>query len=115
MHNSPYRVKSGACETGPAGGAIQVTIRGRRRVFRFTKLPGGTAGECDDPAAPGKQIWISKGLGEACTLEAIVHEALHAADREKREEWDEQVARDIARLPWRLGHRRKTGVDDPPA
>ena len=83
-----------------------VTILGKRWRFRFSKLPRGTDGECDDPSTRGKELRIRKGLGEADTLETIIHEALHAADWHKNEPWVEEVARDLARLLWRLGYRR---------
>ncbi len=92
---------------------VHVTIRGKRWRVRFTQLPRGTDGECDHPDTPAKELRIRKGLSEQDTLETIVHEVLHAADFDKKEEWAEDVGRNLARLLWRLGYRRK--VDDDPA
>ena len=85
---------------------MHVTILGKRWKLRFTKLPRRTDGECDSPDDTGKEIRIRKTLGEADTLETIIHEALHAADWHKDEAWVEQVAADVARILWKLGYRR---------
>jgi hypothetical protein len=86
---------------------MQVTILGRRWGFRFTRLPKGTDGECDDPSTPGKEIRIHKGLGEEDTLETTIHEALHVADWHRSEPCVEEVGRDIARILWKLGNSIK--------
>lgn len=91
-----------------------VTIRGKRWKVVFTRLSRGTDGECDEPRERRKEIRISTRLGEQDTLETIVHEVLHAADFDKKEEWADDVGRNLARLLWRLGYRRKD-VDDPEA
>lgn len=93
---------------------IHVTILGKRWRLRFTRLAKGTDGECDHPSTPGKEIRVRKGMSEQDTLETIVHECLHAADWHRSEPWVEEVGRDVARLLWRLGYRRKE-LDDPPA
>ena len=84
-----------------------VTLRGRKWKVVFTRLPRGTDGECDDPRERGKEIRISTRLSEQDALETIVHEVLHAADFDKKEEWADDVGRNLARLLWRLGYRRE--------
>lgn len=90
---------------------MRVTILKKRWTLRFTRLPKGTDGECDPPETTGKEIRIQQPLDEKNQLETVIHEALHASDWHRSEEWVEEVARDLARILWRLGYRRET-VDD---
>jgi len=62
-------------------------------------------GDCDPPDAKDKTIRIASDLTPIEQLEVVIHEALHAADWFKDEEWIRIVAHDIARLLWRLGWR----------
>ena len=84
---------------------MHVTILGTRYRVRFTWLKHDD-GDCDPPGAPGKEIRVCTGIGEKKTLEVLIHEALHAADWHKDEDWVKQVAADIARILWRLGYRK---------
>ncbi len=44
--------------------------------------------------------------GARTGLDAIMHEALHAANFNAHEETVERVAREVSKLLWRLGYRR---------
>jgi len=63
-------------------------------------------GDCDSPNTRHKKIRIAANLPPKEELETVLHEALHAADWYKDEEWVEIVARDLTRLLWRLGWRK---------
>jgi len=64
-------------------------------------------GECDPPTVKNKQIRIANDLPPEEELEVTIHEALHACDWYKDEEWVEITARDIAKMLYRkLGWRR---------
>lgn len=67
-------------------------------------------GFCSDPNTPGKTIRIYDKLNDERTLTVLIHEALHASDWTKSEEWVEEVAEDIARAATKLGFTRK-GTD----
>lgn len=91
---------------------IFVTILGKRYRLIFTgRMLKQAHGSCDSPKQKGKEIRIKRGLSEKRTLEVVIHEALHAADWHKDEEWVEGVADDIARILWRLGYRRQDMED----
>jgi hypothetical protein len=84
-----------------------VTIRGRRYQVTFPRrLPKDTVGDCSHPSARRKRIRVLRGLSEKLTLDTLIHECLHAADFDKKEEWANETATAIARLLWELGYRR---------
>lgn len=89
---------------------MRVRILGK--FWDFVRVPGnllrGADGDCDPPSAKGKRIRVWDKLNGERELAVTIHEALHAADWHKDEEWVEQVGEDIARLLWRLGYRRGT-------
>ena len=70
-----------------------------------------TQGDCDSPTAKNKTIRISNKLTPKKEMEVIIHEALHACDWYKDEEWVETAAEDIARLLWKLGFTKSKDVD----
>lgn len=91
---------------------MRVRIFGKHYRLVFTReLPENRRGDCDPPHVKGKKIRIRKGLNEEETLEVLVHEALHAADWHRDEEWVTIVAQDISKILWKLGYRR-AGVED---
>ncbi len=77
-------------------------LRGKKQCKSVVE---GTRGDCDDPTTKNKTIRIANNLPPIEQLEVVIHEALHASDWFKDEEWIEEVAVDIARLLWRLGWR----------
>lgn len=87
---------------------MHVTILGRRYEFVWCRRKDikRSHGECDHPTTPRKQIRIATDQSEFDVLDTILHEAAHAADFTKNEEWVLQFGTDVARLLWRLGYRR---------
>lgn len=78
---------------------LTVTIKGKRWRLKFTRLRGQYDGWCEAPTRPAKQILInSRPRSRRLVYEDIIHEALHAADWDKSEEWVSEVARDLARI-----------------
>lgn len=69
-------------------------------------------GECDHPRTKGKEIRIDSRLGkpgcEFDLLETIIHEAIHAGDWERDEQFVARHAKDIAKLVWAFGFRRES-------
>lgn len=63
-------------------------------------------GLTEAPDVKGKAIYIADELKGETLLEVTIHEALHACDWYKDEEWVCQAGHDIARLLWRLGWRK---------
>lgn len=85
---------------------MTITILGKRWRLVFCRMKD--FGDCSDPAEPGRVIRIRKGLCEKTELETILHEALHAADWHRSEEFVDEVSTDIARVLWRLGWRKQS-------
>lgn len=84
---------------------LTVTINGKRWRLKFTRLRGSKHGWCEPPFKSAKQILInSQKRSRQRVYEDIIHEALHAADWDKTEEWVAEVARDIARILARVEH-----------
>lgn len=83
----------------------RTNLKGRKKA-RDTGLDKEDRGDCDHPGAKNKKIRIADDLPPQEELEVTIHEALHACDWYKDEEWIETTADDIARLLWRLGYRR---------
>lgn len=54
-----------------------------------------------------KTIYIANDLSERNRLETLIHEALHACNRDLAEECVEETARDITTFLWGDGWRRK--------
>lgn len=87
--------------------AIFQVICGRRFRIRFANLRNDH-GTCTDPAEPKPTITIANNLDELGTLEAILHEALHASAYQLlSEDYVETTAHDLARLLARLGYSRQ--------
>lgn len=85
---------------------MRVKILGKVWNLRFTHLRGDYDGECDPPDRRDKEIRIHSKLSEQDELETLIHEIWHAADWHKKEDYIEEVARDMARILIRLGWRR---------
>jgi len=90
-----------------------VTIRRKRWLLRFVSNLGRDAaghrlwGDCDPPNKRGKTIRILRGLNPHDELDTLIHEALHAGSWDLSEDSVNELARDIARLLWRVGWRRE--------
>ena len=69
-------------------------------------------GDCDPPDVKNKMIRIAEDLPPSEELEVTIHEALHACDWYKDEEWVELAAKDISRMLFRLGWRRVLRRED---
>ena len=80
-------------------------LQGRKKA-KANSLDEDDRGDCDHPGTKNKKIRIATDLPPMEELEVTIHEALHACDWYKDEEWVETVADDIARLLWKLGYRR---------
>jgi len=86
---------------------MQITLLGKRWRLAFCSNLKDD-GDCDAPETPNKTIRIKQGLDPKDELETLIHEMLHATDWHKDEkDWIEPVARDIARVLWRLGYRKQ--------
>jgi len=87
-----------------------VTILKKKWNLRFTTNLKNL-GDCDSPSETNKGIRICSKLKGEKQLEIILHECLHASDWHKDEEFIIEQSRDLARILWRLGYRKK---DDSP-
>jgi hypothetical protein len=63
-------------------------------------------GHCDAPNIKNKAIYIDPKIRGEHLLEIILHETLHAAGWHIDEEFVEELARDQARLIYKLGFRQ---------
>jgi len=70
-------------------------------------LCGPIDGSCDYPRSGRPSIRITTELYSKAELEALLHETLHASDWSKSEEIVSRIAKEQARLLWRLGYRRQ--------
>lgn len=78
------------------------TIRGKRHEVITERCDGLYV----KPRAKEGVLYLGGAVGPFNTLETAVHEALHAAFPKLPERIVTVVAKDIARLLWRLGYRR---------
>jgi len=53
-----------------------------------------------------RRIEVATDVDEKEIMDTIVHEMLHASDRNQKEEWVARTAFDITNALWRLGYRR---------
>ena len=79
------------------------TFCGQKYHLIFDKLDG----YCDTD----NKYWLvaERDLNTLVGLETVIHESIHACDWRLSEEKVTQMARDIARLVWRLNYRRQDG------
>jgi hypothetical protein len=85
---------------------MRLTILGKRWNLRFARNLKNR-GDCDPPAAPGKEIRVESSLRDEERLEVLIHELAHAGMWNLDEEFVDQFARDAARALWRLGYREQ--------
>ncbi|NBW12297.1 MAG: hypothetical protein EBR82_30125 [Caulobacteraceae bacterium] len=90
------------------------TLAGKRWLIRFTRLRGSAIGWTflKDERNPNvnERILIDEGTykkANRAALELLIHEAYHALNPSYDETVVSQHARDLARLLWGLGWRRK--------
>lgn len=63
---------------------------------------------CDDPKRNAPRIHLANGLHNTQkSLSYLIHEVLHACQWSATEEKVDQTARDIAKILWKTGWRRK--------
>lgn len=70
-------------------------------------LPDQSDGFCDAPSERQKRIRIADDQGGQLELDTLIHEVIHAADWNQSEEWVTQVARDLARILYKMGWRKE--------
>ena len=87
------------------GKRYRVEYRVKSRMPAFLGHCTESLGEND----PGL-IRIRKGLDEKTELDTLIHEALHASDWSKSEEWIEETAKEVANLLWGMGWRKGEAV-----
>ncbi len=63
-------------------------------------------GLCDSPKGKPSIMVMTQPYTKV-ELETLIHECLHASDWSKSEEKVTRIARETARLLWRLGYRRE--------
>lgn len=80
------------------------TFNGRKYLINFT---GELDGLCDQYSGVSKEITVMVEQFTRVELETLIHEGLHAGNWVASEGSVTQAAKDIARLLWRLGYRRK--------
>lgn len=92
---------------------IIVTILGKQYELTFEerlpRLPDGrkAAGWCDHPETVGKKIRIRQGMTEEQTLDTLIHEMLHAAAWQIKEELVEEFSSNAAEILCRLGWTKR--------
>jgi hypothetical protein len=81
-----------------------VKIRGKKWTLATIPLDG-FYGFCDHPSTKSRQITIDPNQRGLSILDTIIHELIHAALPDLREDTVEEVATDIARVLWDLDYR----------
>lgn len=83
----------------------RVKIRKRFWLLKFTNVLGkGNIGECHDQ--PKRELRIRRDLGEQMEMDCLLHEMLHAAFPDLKEDAVNESATDITKIMWDLGYRR---------
>lgn len=81
----------------------------RYNIGTVANLPDNVAGVCTPRKHPARMFGIHHQISEEMSLEAVIHESLHACfDNTLTEKEVETSARDIARLLKRMGWHRDT-------
>lgn len=89
----------------------------RGQTFRLDFVPeaqmGNNRGDCGPPRADGKsrRIRIQEGLPSQEELEIIIHELGHGSVWDLDEECITTMARDMAKVLWKLGWRKEVKRD----
>ena len=78
------------------------TFRGLRYVIDI----GTFDGFCEVPGHAARRLHIREDQTPLQFLEAAIHEAMHAEDKDVPERVVDRRARSMARWLWRLGYRR---------
>lgn len=93
---------------------MNVTIRGKRWRLLIEKLHASWNGWgfCDPPTTKAKAIRIDNRITGRHRLEILIHEMLHAAAFELREELVAEFAEDCARILTKLGYTNESGAKD---
>ena len=81
------------------------TFRNKRWVVKWRRPQVGIAGMTEHVDFKQKVIQIDPALVGQDRLETLIHEALHAADWSKDEDYVETDAKDLTRWLWRCGVR----------
>jgi hypothetical protein len=84
------------------------TFRGKAWRIRWHKPGANLDGMAQHEGGKFKRISIDPDLSGRDRLETLIHEALHAADWSKDEDFTDTDARDLARFLWRDGWRRES-------
>ena len=74
--------------------------------IRYNIIFGEIYGSTDTDRCP-KDILITTQPNTRNELITIIHEGMHAGNWDKHEETIERSAKDIGRLLWRLGYRKR--------
>jgi hypothetical protein len=83
----------------------RVKIRKRFWLLKFTNvLRKGNIGECHSHAK--RELRIRKDLDEQLALDCLLHESLHAAFPDLKEDAVNEASTDITKIMWDLGYRR---------
>jgi len=77
-------------------------FNGIRYNIRFAQFDGAT-----DIDSVARDMLIGAKPNTQSELITIIHESMHAGNWDKHEETIDKSSRDIGRLLWRLGYRRK--------
>lgn len=87
---------------------MRIRLNGEWWNLKFANLDHTDGdGYCDPPTTKRRRIWIHDELKNRRQLEILLHEMLHAVDWHKDENsFIAPVARDIAKVLWKLGYRR---------
>ena len=74
-------------------------VDGKHRYWGLRFVPNlgkKTHGRCDPFDKPNKEILIKSGLSRRDTIDAVVHEVIHASNWWMDEEWVIELGHDIA-------------------
>ena len=83
---------------------MRVTILGKYWSFVRGRCPPDTLGLC---CPTTRTLTVKPSLRGQRELDTIIHEAMHAGDWHKTEEWVDQFSTDLAKLLWKLGYRKE--------
>ena len=84
-----------------------VTLLGKRYAFKRVPYLGDAYGTCDPTDKKNKTIRVLSNLRGEKELSIIIHEALHALDWSKDEEWIVAAANDLAKMLYKLEYRKQ--------
>lgn len=82
-------------------------LAGVRVLWRYTRLRGGASGWSYLQSAKNPRVLIDSALKGRALLETEIHEAFHHLCPDHSEEHVTASARDLAKILWALGYRRR--------